>query len=209
MKEDYKQIERAVQLRNGYCATAIGILVTVVGGGITLVTWYFAGPGGGYIITWGALAVGGYYTIRGASLIASNASSKKITSTVALASTVILVVFLGGSLLALLDSFGVFMAEPPDDSKVVWMPNEEEILADGQVKFSGTVTNVDSEWSIERARITITLFDEIGRSISSFEMGTIPRIISPGTSSEYSKSRTVHPGAHSYESEISWLWSPP
>ena len=107
MKEDFKQIERAVQLRNGYCATAIGILVTVVGGGITLVTWYFAGPGGGYIITWGALAVGGYYTIRGASLIASNASSKKITSTVALASTVILVVFLGGSLLALLDSFGV------------------------------------------------------------------------------------------------------
>jgi hypothetical protein len=97
----------------------------------------------------------------------------------------------------------------PPDSLLRWTENDVRHSLSGSATFSGTVRNLDNQWSVEAARIYITIYDISKKVIKTFDAALLPAAIGPYETGTYSVTEHLPALAATYETEIIWDWSPP
>ena len=128
-----------------------GLAMALLGGAITLGTWFWASPGGTYFVSYGMMAVGGFYALVGAFRSLINTSGPASFVRWAAGDALVFGLLGTGAFLLYGWTINAPPEAPPPDSKVLWIPNEVHIDPNTNLKavFGGSVSNFDSEWSIK------------------------------------------------------------
>jgi hypothetical protein len=200
-KEAYKQA--------GTKDLGCGLLLLLVGAGITFGTWAAAGPGGSYWVMWGAVAFGAFYILRGLYRKIKNATDAGTRGMWMLGGIILIGGMVGGGV-AIGNMMNPSQLTPPSESFVVFDDNsfwKDEIAS--ILSVSGTVSNTHTEWSIKNIVIKIEAVDEAGKLIKTYDVSVVPSKILPGGKGAYSAELQLPYSCASANPYMEWEWVPP
>ena len=197
--------------KSGQVRFTIGTGLAILGGFITLGSWYLAGPGGTYLVTTGLIGVGALTALWGMfKTLTSTSSAASFTKYFVTFAVVIGIVGGGGGFL-FSKTMAAPLSDPPPDSSVGWVPDEPEFTPMGidryTVTLSGTVTNMDADWFIVDAIVEVMPVDS--RSNKKFDVIKVlvqPERIGPGEDGRYASTVALPRYAGGFDGGITWAW---
>ena len=208
--EEVIALQKSEQRRSGVEKVIGGILLLLVGGGITLGTYYLAGPGGTYLLVWGFILFGAGSMVVGLFQILVNAGGLLQGVGWLAVSVLVLGIVGGGSIWAYNRTIGL---DHPPAHLVEHQPDQDTVLIEplsGAATFSGRVTN-RSDWTLDDVKLVVE-FE--GSGLPERSIPVRPKLLDPGDTGRYDGVIVLPPayvrhGGGSYYIEVQWTWVPP
>ena len=157
------------------------------------------------------MAVGGFYALVGAFRSLINTSGPASFIRWAVGYALVLGLLGTGAFLLYGWTINAPTEVPPPDSNVPWIPNEVHVdpNTNRMAAFGGSVSNLDSEWSIEN--VAVRIIPTFGaRSLPHtlhVHIPVMPGVIGPGERGTYDEATELPQLADGYKNELTWDWT--